>query len=343
MIDFRYHIVSLISVFLALAVGIALGAGPLKDTIGDTLTGQVESLRLEKDELRAQLDDSEAALGRSQAWVDAAGERLLAGQLTDRRVAVVALGDDVPDELRTAVTQRLTQAGASISAQVTLADAWTDSGLRSFRQALVGNLVQYLDPAVDESATAETAMAAALVQGLSGYDSANPDARSESASILLELLSSGDTPLVTMAEEVTQPADAVVVIASPVDATDAATTPATDDETSARLAVASAAQEYTSGAVLVDSTRGSGSVLDALLADGDLASAVTTVSGVQEVQGQVVVPLALAAAIDGQVGHFGSGDGETPLPPSVTLPPVDRTPRLPEVAPETPAPAATQG
>ena len=40
MIDFRYHVVSLISVFLALAVGIALGAGPLKETIGDTLTGQ---------------------------------------------------------------------------------------------------------------------------------------------------------------------------------------------------------------------------------------------------------------------------------------------------------------
>ena len=32
MIDFRYHLVSLISVFLALAVGIALGAGPLKET-----------------------------------------------------------------------------------------------------------------------------------------------------------------------------------------------------------------------------------------------------------------------------------------------------------------------
>ena len=49
MIDFRYHLVSLISVFLALAVGIALGAGPLKETIGDTLTGQVEVLRGERE------------------------------------------------------------------------------------------------------------------------------------------------------------------------------------------------------------------------------------------------------------------------------------------------------
>ena len=53
MIDFRYHLVSLISVFIALAVGIALGAGPLKETIGDTLTGQVSQLREEKDALRS--------------------------------------------------------------------------------------------------------------------------------------------------------------------------------------------------------------------------------------------------------------------------------------------------
>ena len=48
MIDFRYHIVSLISVFLALAVGIILGAGPLQGAIGDQLTGQVDQLRLEQ-------------------------------------------------------------------------------------------------------------------------------------------------------------------------------------------------------------------------------------------------------------------------------------------------------
>ena len=52
MIDFRYHIVSLISVFLALAVGIILGAGPLQGAIGDQLTGQVEQLRTERNELR---------------------------------------------------------------------------------------------------------------------------------------------------------------------------------------------------------------------------------------------------------------------------------------------------
>ena len=48
MIDFRYHLVSLISVFLALAVGIVLGAGPLRESLGDQLAGQVEQLRTEQ-------------------------------------------------------------------------------------------------------------------------------------------------------------------------------------------------------------------------------------------------------------------------------------------------------
>ena len=44
MIDFRYHLVSIASVFLALAVGIVLGAGPLKGTLGDTLASEVAQL-----------------------------------------------------------------------------------------------------------------------------------------------------------------------------------------------------------------------------------------------------------------------------------------------------------
>ena len=48
MIDFRYHLVSIVSIFLALAVGIVLGAGPLKEDIGNTLTSEVTKLREDK-------------------------------------------------------------------------------------------------------------------------------------------------------------------------------------------------------------------------------------------------------------------------------------------------------
>ena len=184
MIDFRYHIVSLISVFLALAVGIALGAGPLKETIGDTLTGQVEQLRGEKDALRAELDTTTGALQDAETYIDAAGPQLLDGSLTDRRVAVIALGE-VDESTRTAIDERLAESGASVTAHVTLTETWADPDARTFRQALVGQLLTYLDPVPADDAGVEGELASALVQALVTSDPSNPDVLSDDASVLL--------------------------------------------------------------------------------------------------------------------------------------------------------------
>ncbi|GEA81096.1 copper transporter [Cellulomonas sp. CW35] len=346
MIDFRYHLVSLISVFLALAVGIALGAGPLKETIGDTLTGQVDQLRTEKDELRTQLDETSGDLADARAFVDASGPALLDGALEERRVAVVALGD-VPEAERTAVDDRLAQSGAEVTAHVALTDAWFDPDLRSYRNALVGLVLENLDPAPADDATLDEQLAQALVQGLTGADPASPDALTADAANVLAILSEGDNPMITLADPVTTGADAVVVLAVPVEPASAGTaaTPTTEADaasTDAHVAVLRAAQEQSEGSVLVDGPRGAGSLVDVVLADEALASRLATVSGAELVTGQVTVPLALAARISGTIGHYGFGDDETPLPAAVTLPPVDRTPVVdPEQGTGDPTSAAT--
>ena len=60
MIDFRYHLVSIVSIFLALAVGIVLGAGPLKEDLGRHPDRGGAGLRDDKAALRAQLDAARA-------------------------------------------------------------------------------------------------------------------------------------------------------------------------------------------------------------------------------------------------------------------------------------------
>ncbi|KSW29032.1 copper transporter [Cellulomonas sp. B6] len=330
MIDFRYHIVSLISVFLALAVGIALGAGPLKETIGDTLTGQVEVLRTEKEDLRAQLDATGGDLAAVEAYAAASGDRLLPGTLTDRRVALVLL-DEVPAAEVEGLTDRLTRAGATVSATATVNDTWTDPSLATYRRTLAGTLVSYLaaPPAADAGTDVE--LAEALVSGLTGADSTSPDTLSENAASLLDVLAEGDRALVSFAQDVTRPADAVVVVVGTARAASGAT-PSPDAvaaATQAHLAVASAAQRLSEGAVLAGNTRSGDSLVAAARADGDLTGALTTVADATTVAGQVVVPLALATSIAGQPAHYGYGDGLTPLPPAVQLTPVDRTPAVP--------------
>lgn len=331
MIDFRYHIVSLISVFLALAVGIALGAGPLKETIGDTLTGQVEALRAEKESLRAQLDGTQADLSAEGAFLSAASDRLLAGALTDRRVALVLL-DEVTEEQVVALTERLAQAGASVSATATVNTTWTDPALATYRRTLAGTLVSYLDQPPAADAGTESELAEALVAGLLGADAAAPDTLSENASSLLDVLAEGDQALVTFAQDVTRPADAVVVVAgtAPVDEETTPTAAPTAVSFDPQLALVAAAARLSEGVVVTSGTRSGDDLVEAVRGDDELAGAASTVSGTSTAGGLVTVPLALAADIGGRPGHFGHGDDLTALPPAVQLPPVDRTPTVPD-------------
>ncbi|WP_149205460.1 copper transporter [Actinotalea subterranea] len=341
MIDFRYHLVSLISVFLALAVGIALGAGPLKETIGDTLTGQVDQLRTEKEQLRADLDAATADLDRTEAAMDAVAPSVLDGVLAERRIAVIELADVGPDVLEQVVA-RLEQSGASVTATVQVTDAWTDPDRLSFRQGLSGTLVEMLDPAPADDAGTGTELAEALVQGLTTPVPTDPDALGENAGIVLELLA-GDAGLIEIEGEVTVPADAVVVLAGPtvsVEEVEAETSAqeslepedaaAAEDLLEAQLGAAvqivTAAQERSEGVVVAGGELTEPSLIARLRAGEATLSRISTVEAVNTVVGQVSVPLALGARIGGTVGHYGpSPDATAVMPRRVELPPIVRT------------------
>lgn len=339
MIDFRYHLVSLISVFLALAVGIALGAGPLKESIGDTLTGQVDQLREERTQLRSDLDRSQADLQRSDQALDAVAPDLLADVLGERRVALVLL-DDVPDRVRDGLTTRITQAGGSVPAVVHLTETWVDPTQTAFRQSLAGRLVEYLDPRPADDAGTGVELAEALVQGLTRGMPEDPDRLAEEAGIALQLLQ--EAGLVELDAAVEQPADAVVVVAGPTvtsveaqaEAEDARSAePEEAEAVEQRRAVvvdtavvlARVAASRSAGAVLAGGDLVEGGALQTLRADQDAGRAVSTVESVQRTSGEVAVPLALAARIAGQVGHYGvAGNADDPMPPRIVLPVVER-------------------
>ena len=92
MIDFRYHLVSLISVFLALAVGIVLGAGPLKQPIGESLQSQVEGLRTDRDHLRSELDTAHGDVEKLNDFVVAEALTNIAKHAGATRAEVAVTG-----------------------------------------------------------------------------------------------------------------------------------------------------------------------------------------------------------------------------------------------------------
>lgn len=342
MIDFRYHLVSLISVFMALAVGIVLGAGPLKESIGDALTGEVEDLRSRSAELRTQLDQTSAELQRTEQGLVEVAPSLLAGTLVDHRVAVVVLGD-VATEVTDAVVQRLGETGATVTAQVQVTDLWTDPGQQSFRSALASTLLDHMDPVPAEDAGAGAELAEGLVQGLTTADPAAPDELTDRAGTLLALLTEAE--LVEVTSPVTTAADHVVLVTAPALSTseahrtqqsmasaDAAEQRRAAEEAelraSAGLEVARAAGARADGVVVAGGLLDGQGVVAAVRQDEDLV--VTTVDNVGSILGQVGTPLALLADVSGTPGHFGTGPGaETVLAPRVVVAPIERVPVVP--------------
>lgn len=56
MIHFRYHLVSLIAVFLALAIGVAMGATVINSAVVDALRSQVSSAERRADNVKREND-----------------------------------------------------------------------------------------------------------------------------------------------------------------------------------------------------------------------------------------------------------------------------------------------
>lgn len=323
MIDFRYHLVSLVAVFMALAVGIVLGAGPLGQEISSTLEGQVKDLREERNGLRAQLEqagDREAVKDQAFGIVTPS---LTEGQLTDRRVAIITL----PGADRNIVGQvqdQLTGAGASVVLTVRLSDAWHDPDAAATRHEVAAELApEVADPEPREGAepTLETVMAAALA----GRDEGTASGAWRMAADRLEELDFFSTNWAdSEPADFPEPPDTFVVVTGDLKVEQVEE----DEDGSPRLEQALGLIAALGGLEVPTLVAGSGTesfadpvqaaespVVRGLRAESAIAETVASVDNAEGPAGQLAVVLGLRWMIDGEAGHWGVGtDAVAPLP-----------------------------
>ncbi|GAB6937435.1 copper transporter [Isoptericola variabilis] len=323
MIDFRYHLVSLISVFLALAVGIILGAGPLQGTLGDQLTEQVDTLRTERNELRDELVQAQATSQDQRRFIESAGDQLVAGSLAGLNVAVVEV-DEVSDASRKAVLDELEAADGTVVAQERLAASWTSADELTMRETVADGLREKLPTDAvegvidDESGTADL-LAASLTVALTDTAPAEPGSFSDAALEQQHLLE--QVGLVEQIAEPSSPADAILLLSGgDTGDGDQSETQDADPEQigmNALAALAGTSAEIAGTSVVAGPTTQDGDLVATVRADDELADKVSTVSGVEQTTGQIVVPLAIAAQEAGAVDQYGFEDGASVLPPVV--------------------------
>ncbi len=109
----RYHATSLIAVFLALAIGILIGAEFGGDTLNSTRRDLEHSLTGNLQDARDRADDLAGELGRANEFAQHVYPVLVREQLAGRRIGLLAIGE-LPGDISASVEEALGPTGGRL-------------------------------------------------------------------------------------------------------------------------------------------------------------------------------------------------------------------------------------
>jgi Copper transport outer membrane protein, MctB len=308
-IDFRYHLVSLIAVFLAIALGIVIGTTQLNGKVLDDLRGQVSSLEQDKRGLEDGTQQLQAQRDDDNAFQTAVAPALVNGALTGRSVVLVVTDDQVSSDTIKEVTALVGQAGGTVNGTVRLQPAYSDPSKASALENYVtgGGLPTSVTLPANGDAGQLTAsvLAQVLMTKLAGPTPSTADLSSVLAGLSALDVLAQDTASVTPANF------AIVLTAGSFKADDA-------DQRNAALAELAAALDAAGEGAVVAGDPASATdngLVGVLRNDPTTSAAVSTVDNVDTIAGQISTVLALGREGEGTSGKYGTGQDTQPVPP----------------------------
>jgi hypothetical protein len=307
-ISLRYHIVSVTAVFLALAVGVVLGSTAISGRLLSGLSDDNSSLGKEVSDLQAERNGLNSKLAESDKFATSVGPLVVRGQLTDRTVVLVTTADAKPSD-RDALTSLLKSAGATVTGEVQLTDAFADPNKADQLRDLVARLQPagtQLPTAADPGTRAGGLLGALL---LLNKDNNEPQASAdEAASALGGLAGAG---FVKQGQGIKPAQLAVVLTGGAVNGDSAADRAATIARFATQLDRSGAGTVLAGGS---GSANGTGAV-GVVRADTSATSVLSTVDDLDRPAGQIVTVLALREQLEGKAGRYGvAGNAEAPAP-----------------------------
>lgn len=299
MIDFRYHIVSIAAVFLALALGLVLGstAGFQNNAISD-LDSKITKFRSANNDLRTTIDRDRSLLRRGDDLVTAITPELIDGALKDESVAMVTV-PGASGSLRESAEKVLTGAGATIASEVTVSEGFFDAN----NAAVLAGLVDRLAPEVPADGTAVERASRALAEAIAAHESARAGAQISAADTAL-LAGFREAKLVDISDNPVR-ASLVVIVAAPPQAS-------ADPRLAGEVTLSTALDVADHGSVVVGDEQqgdpGKG-LVHAVRSDDTASASVSTVDDGFTAAGRLRIVRALVAERLGITGHYGTGPG----------------------------------
>jgi hypothetical protein len=309
-ISLRYHVISIAAVFLALALGVVLGSTAISDRLLSGLSSNRDDLGRQVSDLQAERNAMNAQLANADVFGAAVGPRIVSGALRGRSVVLVTAADAAPAD-RDALTGLLSSAGATVSGELQLTDAFTDPS----RSDQLSELSTRLLPAGLRLPTASDAgtLAGGLLGSLLLINPNNGKAQATPAETTAVLAGLGDGGFVHSGPRVL-PAQLVVVLTG-----GAGRGNGSGDRAGILARFATQLDHAGAGAVLAGrpgSADGNGPI-GVVRADSAAASVLSTVDDVSTAAGRVVTVLALAEQAQGRAGRYGTGGNAQAMVPAI--------------------------
>ena len=286
MISYRHHIVSLVAVFLALAVGVALGGGPLSELGRDDTPASATTRQDRAETATASFAEEFAAAGAA---------RLYGGGLRDHAVSVVTMPGASGDVV-SALGAQVEAAGGEVTGTYDVLPALTDPAEKSLVDTLGSQLMTQLGSG---AVTADASTYVRLGQ-LLGLAVAAGDLPSQDATSVRQSLAGAE--LLTSPEGAARAPLVLVVLGR------------TTNPAILSGLVGGLAAKATGVVVAGDATSAKGRGDLAQLRSTPAGDEVATVDGTDSTVGQVTAVLALIRSISVQGGSFGASGSDGPVP-----------------------------
>lgn len=301
----RRHTVAIAIVLIAAALGVAAGSG----FIGNHF-GSANSERRKNDQLTDQVNALKTQLRQQNDFIGVLGKHALTGSFKGRSVLVITTPEVSARDV-TAVSDRISEAGARVSGRLQLTDA-----------LLADQQSAKLDTIVDQSIPPGAALRTELTDSggrlgdllglllqLNPKNSA-PQASDAARDAALQTLQQGG--YVSFSGATVEPAQFAVVVTGGRYADDSGAR----GQVAARFGAGLAGRG--GGTVLAGRTGSASGGSPVAVARRDLVGApqLSTVDDVDELAGQIAVPLALVAESTGTTGNYGTGPGASAPAPN---------------------------
>jgi hypothetical protein len=300
-ISFRYHIVSLVAVFLALAVGIVIGTTALNGPVTHDLRRQVAGLQSDRTKLANQVRTLRGQVDTAGQFATTFGAKLVQGSLKNQRVLVIAL-PGTSTGMQNGVAAELSAAGAQLTGQLQLAPGYTDPAQGSSIVSLAtgqGHPPNLTLPQTSDPGRLGAALLAFVLVG-KGQPS---DLKSVLGGFFgLHMITANSTGV--------EPAKTVVVIGNGWQA---------KDEYAGQSGLDLVTALTTAGGTVVvagDSGSARDNGIVALVRNSAAKAETSTIDNADTAVGRVATTLAVAGSYSGEVGQYGVGRGAQALFPS---------------------------